>query len=249
MRSPWTEATVRAEAAKYSSKKDFERGSPRAYEHAQKRLKIINELFDNQRSVWNLETLMAEAAKYPGKIEFKRANNPAYKAALRLGVIAKLGFVDKQVTWTEPMVRDAAKGYKNLIDLLRNNNKLYAAARRFGINGDLGLARIDGKDNDTIYIWRAVGQYFNGEPVYKIGVTSARLGDLRIKHVANGVGFEFVLICHVKVRCRATEIEKRLHLLGYDPEYVGFDGATEFRAMDDATLWVALGLISEVIER
>lgn len=99
-------------------------------------------------------------------------------------------------------------------------------------------------DDDAIYIWRAVGQYFNGEAVYKIGVTSARLGKTRIERVAKGARFDFEVICCTPVVCKASSLEKRLLVLGDDPCFIGIDGATEFRALSDSALWLALGIIN-----
>ena len=102
-------------------------------------------------------------------------------------------------------------------------------------------------DNDAIYIWRAVGEYFNGNPVYKIGVTSARLETKRIKQCAAAAGFEFDLICCEPVQGKASELEKKLHILGENPGYTGIDGATEFRALSDSALYAAVSLICSAI--
>ena len=245
----WSQDIVRQLAAGCSSPKAFERLHPGAYEAALKRLKIVDELFPDRRVPWNLVSLRAEAAKYQTKIDFKRGSGSAYRAAARLGLLDQLGLVNQFQSWDEARVRQAASEYETAVAMIRGDLAAYAAAKRLGLLGDLGFVHQDGKDNDTIYIWRAVGQYFNGEPIYKIGVTSARLGSRRIDQVAKDVGFEYVLICCEPVACRATDLEKRLHLLGHDPQFTGFDGATEFRAMSDAVLWVALGLISEVAMR
>lgn len=101
-----------------------------------------------------------------------------------------------------------------------------------------------GTDNDIIYIWKMVGKQYKGMPVYKIGITSARLGDRRIKQVAkeHEVGYEVVVMAETKVP--AMDIEAALKKLGENPGYVG-DGATEIRAMSDEDLHKALSLIEE----
>lgn len=43
-------------------------------------------------------------------------------------------------------------------------------------------------DRDTVYIWRAVNERYNGNSVYKIGITSARLGKQRITEVTKASG-------------------------------------------------------------
>ena len=99
-------------------------------------------------------------------------------------------------------------------------------------------------DNDTIYIWKAKDCHHHGKQVYKIGITSARLGDERIKHVARKQGIEAEIITLTYVRGQATDIERRLHNLGEDPKYAGH-GGTEFRALSESELKLALEIISE----
>jgi hypothetical protein len=102
-------------------------------------------------------------------------------------------------------------------------------------------------DNDAIYIWKAIGQYFNGEQVYKVGVTSSRLGDLRIKHVAKKIGIEYEIVTLRKVSGSAQALESKLMDHGFHPGYAGHDGATEFRAFTDSDLQSVLDQIEAYI--
>jgi hypothetical protein len=45
---------------------------------------------------------------------------------------------------------------------------------------------------------------------------------------------------------KATGVEDRLLLLGDDPQFLGFNGSTEFRALSDAELQQALAVINDV---
>jgi hypothetical protein len=89
-----------------------------------------------------------------------------------------------------------------------------------------------GSDGNCFYLWRAVGAYFNGEPVYKFGVTSTRLKLDRIEIVANAGGLEYDLILWLPVT-DAFAIEAKVKRMGASPQYTGFDGCTEFRAFTD----------------
>lgn len=102
-------------------------------------------------------------------------------------------------------------------------------------------------DNDAIYIWKAVGQYFNGEQLYKVGVTSSRLEDKRIIQVAKKFGVAHEITTLRAVPGSAQRLESRLMGIGFDPKFSGFDGATEFRAFTDADLTIALGIIQDYI--
>jgi len=91
-------------------------------------------------------------------------------------------------------------------------------------------------DNDTLYIWEAVGHIFNKKKVYKIGVTSNRLGHSRILAVAKKAGIEPKILFFHRTNNRATLTEVKMHRIGEDPGYEGFPGVTEFRALTESEL-------------
>lgn len=240
----WTEEKIRAEAAKYSRKVDFQRGSKACYSTMLTRFPgLIDALFTNERASWTEDNVRAEAAQYKTKTAFMKANGAAYQAAGRLGIIDEL-FANQLRTWSEALTRECAAKCKTKSEFERRFKGGFEWAQRYGIMNDLGfpINRMP-SDNDTIYIWRAVGQHYNGNPVYKIGVTSARLGTFRVERVARLGGFEFDLICCEPVQGKADELERKLHILGEDPKFVGFDGCTEFRALSDSALYVAISMI------
>lgn len=247
MKRKWTEALVREAAVTHDTKRSFQMNCGGGYDAAV-RLGILNELFSNRYRAWDERCIRKEARNYSSKKAFQKGCVGAYTAALRLGILDAL-FKNQRRYWDAASIRRVASNYTTKKDFSRGEQTAYSAALRLGIIDDLGFEHRDGKDNDAVYIWRAVGQYFNGEPVYKIGLTSARLNGFRVKEGARKSGFDHVLICCEKVTCPARDLEKRLHLLGHDPKFVGFDGCTEFRAMSDTVLWAALGLISEVTVR
>jgi hypothetical protein len=98
-------------------------------------------------------------------------------------------------------------------------------------------------DGDAVYLWRAIGQVYDGLPIYKFGITSARLEDRRIVEVARLAKFEFELILLTYVKGSATVLESELLKLGVSPKFSGFNGASEFRALTDAQLELAIDLI------
>ena len=148
----------------------------------------------------------------------------------------------RYVFWTEEMVLEEAARCRYRHEM---NRSAYNKALALGIVKKLKFEKPPTArcDNDAIYIWRAVGEFFNGNPVFKIGVTSARLGTRRIKECSDKNGFTPEIIICTPVHGKATELEGELHLLGDDPKYVGIDGATEFRALNTSQLDVALRLI------
>lgn len=214
----WTEARVREEAAKHSTKTEFVRWCNSAY-NAARRLGLIDDLFENQRiqrCSWDEEVVRAEAAKYGTKAEFKRGCQSAYGAARRLGIIDNLGFSTHR-SWDEAAVRAEAAKYSTKKEFVRGCESAYRVAHRLGIIDDLGFEDRAPSDNDTIYIWRAVGQWHQGLPVFKIGVTSERLGDVRIRDCARAGGFTAALVAAVPTWMDATRVEDHLHSFGIDP--------------------------------
>lgn len=104
------------------------------------------------------------------------------------------------------------------------------------------------RDNNAIYIWQALKEFYDGKPLYKIGVTSARLKKNRILQVANKLGWEYKIILIKNVICEARELERKLHTIGTNPNLAGFDGATEFRAFDEHELQKAIDVITPYIK-
>ena len=239
----WTEESVRALAATCASAKEFERNFSGAYQFARRSgLK----LFKSTRRNWTEANIREEAAKWDGKTALQNGCQSAYAAATKMGILDSL-YPHKYKRWGKKEIIEAAKGYPNKkLFALENPGASGAAYRKFpGLLDELFSNERLPMDNDTIYIWRAVGQHHNGNPVYKIGVTSARLGDWRIRLCASKAGFEFDLICNETLAdgVRATDIEKKLLRLGEPVDYSGFDGCTEFRALSDSALYAAVSMI------
>jgi hypothetical protein len=93
-------------------------------------------------------------------------------------------------------------------------------------------------DNDAVYIWKVQGK----ADLYKIGVTSQRLGETRIEQVSGASGFavEWIRIFEVESGTAAKVEAEMLACGGLVDFDEPFDGSTEFRRMDDAELLAAI---------
>ncbi len=98
------------------------------------------------------------------------------------------------------------------------------------IEGELNMS-----DNDVIYVWRAKNIIFNGLNVYKIGITSKRLGINRIKKVSKSSSFESEILLY-KYAKNAKHLESKMLEFGQIPDYEKFDGKSEFRALNEIDL-------------
>ena len=249
LRTDWSnDEAVLAEGRKYSSRREFQSKSGSAYRAARRR-NLLNRLYPSTRdtTVWeNDEAVLAEGRKYVSRLDFRYGSYGAYRAAASRGLLDTL-HPRHPAKWTDAEVLAEGRKHTSRAEFSRNSNRLYQVALRRNLLDLIDWPEENAQsDNDAIYIWRAVGQHYNGNPVYKIGVTSARLGIDRIVTVARRSGFEFDLICCEPVACKATDLERKLHLLGEDPQFTGFDGCTEFRALSDGALYAAVTMISNV---
>jgi len=155
------------------------------------------------------------------------------------------------ISWTDEMLIADAKRFETRCKWQRESKAAYLSALRRNLL-DVCCAHMEragGTDNDAVYIWKAIGQFFNGEQVYKIGVTSARLGEIRVLQCANEADFDAEIVILANVNGKATEVEKSLLAIGADPKYAGFNGASEFRAMTAAKLNRAIGIINSNINQ
>lgn len=248
-RKKWNFDSVSAEMSKYSRRSDFQKASVAAYRFARLHGMLDTHFSKDHRgrvTKWTVDAITSEAAKFHSRVEFYRGNASAYNAAKKSGLLNSLfGFARNQ--WSEDSLRNEASKYASRIEFYRKSGSAYATALRKGMIGELFPERFGGTDDDVIYIWLAVGQVFNGNPVYKIGVTSSRLGTIRIEQVAKSLGVKFITVCQRVVVSKASDIEKVLHGMGESPMYVGFNGASEFRSMSDTVLCEAIAIINEAV--
>ncbi len=246
-----SDETLLAEGRKYASRKEFECNDDGAYQKARKR-GLLDLLYPNTNSKWKKSgdnDLLAEGRKYASRTEFHKHAKGAYDEANTRDLLNLL-YPSQQShpKWTDEALLAEGRKYASRKEFNVGSNPAYRAACRRNLLDLIDWPEENARsNNDAIYIWRAVGQYFNGQPVYKIGVTSARLGARRVEHVARVSGFEFDLICCETVQGKASDLERKLLILGESPGFVGFSGATEFRALSDSALYAAITLICNVI--
>ena len=87
--SYWTKDRVWAEALKYSTRINFQNGSPSAYNRA-RRCKLLDKVCSHMicgRTIWTREVLAEVASKYSTRGEFKNKLESAYAAARLFGIM------------------------------------------------------------------------------------------------------------------------------------------------------------------
>lgn len=125
------------------------------------------------------------------------------------------------------------------VEYRRGNEKVKIICKTHGAFWQRPWAHLEGSgcakcwsfDNDAFYMKKAEGCYFNGEQIYKVGVTSIRLGDARLRQQERNAKIKHSkVIAPTEVVGSATDIESFALSLGHNPGLTGFDGCTEYRA-------------------
>ena len=234
----WTHETVAEKAQDFTSKVDFKLAYSGAYKYARKHniWDVVTAHMNNQRIYWTHETVVEEAKKYDTRNDFKFACVGAYQYAHTTGAMDEIcSHMDTlQTTWTHTLAGEEALKYTSRTEFRKGSGRaaIYAVAE--GIFDEIcsHMEIYNYQDSDMVYLWR-----IPNTNICKIGVSSVRLGDARIRQVANrmGVDYEILTMCNVP---NAFEIEVELH-----NEYQiapttlpKTDGHTEFRVLSDANI-------------
>jgi hypothetical protein len=259
-REKWTEESLTEEAKKYSSKVQFQKENAAAFAAA---LRRGRDVFDSvcrhmpevkkENGYWTEERLREEALKYKTRADFARENAGAYAVASEQGLIASIcGHMDwLHKPWTNDELRDEALKYETRGEFQIKSIGAYSTAKRRGLLDEICdhmEFAASCSDNNVVYIWRHIGARFNRRKVYKIGITSARLGDRRINLCRSRNGMEHEVVILSEVKGKASDIEKQILQMGIDPEYPPeVDGYTEFRAFTAKELERATRLIEQAV--
>lgn len=254
----WNVEMLKTEALKYQTRQEFQQKNGAAYKAAgllQIRDEICGHMIKlkNPKGHWTPETLHAEALKYDTKVDFREKSNPAFLTASRQGLLDQIcshmeaGKLPNGHWLIKENCAAEALKYMNRRAFSLGNSSAYHGA---DVNGWLDeicshMHFNPSSDGDAIYLWKAIGHIFNGLQVYKFGVTSARLEDRRISEVARFAGMKFDIVILTKLTVHASELETQLLELGTNPQYQGFNGASEFRALRNSELETALDLIKK----
>lgn len=136
----WTDDMLKDEALKYSTKADFLKGSPKAYQSAMNRgeqfwSKVTSHMPNIHKS-WTDETLRDEALKYKTPTEFYNSNPSAYKLSRDRGkefFQSVTQHMTRLTNWTEENIKKEALKYDSKPKFRASNGSAYQAADRLGI--------------------------------------------------------------------------------------------------------------------
>lgn len=205
------------------------------------------------------ELVREQAAKYATRHAFDKADPTCCAYARKHSMMDELfpGPTAYACQTTEGFIAAAKKKHGDRFDYsevnyLRTREKVKIICRQHGAFWQRPASHLAGRgcgacwsfDNDAFYIKRAVGHRFNGEAVFKVGVTSLRLGASRLDQQSRASGIEHeIVLPPTGVIGSATNIESFALSIGSDPKYSGFDGCSEYRAYSEHELESILDLV------
>jgi len=139
-RIKWTYEMIKAEALKYETKSDFEKGNPCAYSAALKR-KIINDgiicaHMIGKYMTWTNDDLLKEALRFTSRVDFQKNSHPAYLAAYKRGIMDVVckHMEFKHKTWTTESIRTEALKYSTRKEFAKGSSAYAVAVRRGMLN-------------------------------------------------------------------------------------------------------------------
>lgn len=229
----WTLEKLVEEASKYGCMKDFRKGSEGAYKAyiSQGKPNEVLRMFPDTRSYWTLESAKEEALKYNTRWDFQCSSAGAYRFLWKLGELDDVFGEYTTQTWDNKSVELCAKLCSSRTEFKYNFPGAHKYAYQNGMLVDLFGETYNTPecDYDVIYVWKPIGI----PDVYKIGVTSERLGDRRVKYVCRKSGLKCDW-CKFIYTNAAKKLEQDI-LSSFAPYQFEnpFSGSTEFRYIPD----------------
>lgn len=248
----WTLERLMEDAAQYSSRSDWRWAKGSGYASAQ-RLGLLDQCCAHMSGpkpagYWTLERCMEDAAQYSSRSEWKSESAGAAWNAQQNGWMDQccahmVSDRKPRGFWTlETCMEDAAQ-YSSRVEWSNKSQSGYASAVANGWL-DQCCAHMEaahcGSDNDVIYLWRNAGT-----DLHKVGITSDRIGEVRINACGGHNSMDPRIVFMLKVS-DARAVESELLELGTDPELdSSIDGYTEFRVLSNDDLREAVSIAYE----
>jgi hypothetical protein len=255
----WTQDACKQVALQYKRRGDFAAHRPSgAYLSAQRKgwldevcahmapKKIrASKLSAPTRRQWDEKTVREEALKHSTRSAFASAAQGAKLAAKKLGILDEVcshmvdgrqrlarGLVSPKATPVEQLLR-TARSYETRADLYRAMPSVYSRIYKLGI-AEEAFAHCTRKRQllDCIYVWRAVGLFYNGVQVYKVGIAAKPSLKARVRRVAARASVSADVVVAYVVGEPAYRVEQHvLRTYGAQPPGLTFEGHTEMRAL------------------
>lgn len=229
----WDLESAKQEAKKYLTRKDFRISSNSAYQ-----------FLVRNNALGSIDLPIAKHHRFPEfeifcalkkstSWEFFRTNyRKEYfsfckrRKAIDPSAYSHLGLSKTCFRWSEEEISKEAKKYKHKSDFIRGSSGAYDAAIKSGLLRKVCKHMVPlNSEFNCIYMWTAKKN--NSNRLIKVGVTSKRLGNRRIKFVEKKSGFLSTELI-IAESINATKLESNFLSIGVKAEMPRFSGSTEF---------------------
>ena len=243
----WTRESITSKASEFTTKVEFMRGAPGAYDACHRRFPgLIDELFVNTSRFLTKDQLILEALKYKSRGDFVKADRGAYYSLItRYPKLIDQLIPNTKRQWDLESVLNETQKYSSISEFQIKACGAYRWARRNSKELISMFFTESDKRNirDCVYIWKVS----DSDGIYKIGLTSSSLNDMRIKHVKWAGKFKNIeIISLTKVgKINAVKLERVMKSIGKPVKFENkFDGYTEFRHLTVQEVESIVGFIN-----
>ena len=230
-RPNFTKELCQEVASQFSSRSDLEVGDNTVYQKCVREGWLQEFFGDPLTRPFTEQEIREEASLYQTRVAFKRGSPGQYSAATKAGLMDELIPHRQLRDLTYGFCKQELSKYSSSTEVRKKDESLWEKSIKLGLFEELGMESLGSVgDNDCIYLIKTPLKV-EGSSVYKVGVTSSRLGDDRVRRVISSSGLNSELVLLAAVDCKATDLEK--HFLGsgvivtFDD---AFDGYTEYRS-------------------
>lgn len=247
----WTPEKAISESKKYKTRKSFALNCQGGYQYLvrKKLLHLISfEVEVKRHFIPDFEVICA-IKSCKTRTEMSERFSGEYSAVFRRKYLKEIyhehfGRGKTSKYWNHKRVRDEALKYSTKGEFSKKSSGAYEYAINNGILDDVcAHMEVILSDYNCVYIWKV-----SGRNIYKVGVTSERLGEERIYSVSrkSGLPAEGIIISKSG---RALEAEKELMKIGLSANFHGFNGSSEFRVFSDNDYKKAYRILYEYSDR
>lgn len=202
------------------------------------------------RTKWDVDKILSESSKYDTRKDFKSKSPLAYSSARKQGLLDEVCAHMRcgRTFWDRESVVFEASKYSTASEFSIKQAGALCAAKRDGYWEDLKQTWEPSRftcDNDVIYIWQIISPLTGDSNLYKVGVTSKRIGTNRIKVCARNAGVCYNIVAYEVVE-DARRVESKLLEMGVRASIGNhFYGYTEVVSYTDRQLVNALSVIRD----
>lgn len=249
-RPNFTKEFCRDVASRFNTRRDLELADSPVYQKCLREGWLQEFFGDPLKVAFTEEDIIEEASLYETRVDFKRGSPNHYSAANRLGLMDEL-IPHKQLRdLTYDFCKQELSKYSSITEVRKEDESLWEKSHKLGLFEELGMESSGTvSDNDAIYVIKTPLRV-DGNVVYKVGVTSVKLGDTRVNRVISASGLNSELVILTAVKCKATALETELLKVGQVVTFEDkFDGCTEYRAYSPKQMEKVMKTIEQQIGR